>query len=334
MVGRITFSLMILLLIAGCDSSANKTGNTIEGVWRISRIAVDGAEPNNDPLPSQIIFTENHYSIVWMPGIEAMRAFDEPWTPTDSEIIQRFWEITVNTGRYEIADKVHGVACGGIGVIDALARKLGLPDAINERLRLLKCHRPYHESDHVLSIAYNLLCGGQSLNDIEIRRNDEVYLDALGAVRIPDPTTAGDFCRRFTSEDIYALQRAYDKVRLRVWREQPAEFFEQAIIDSDADFKRVMDLLDSGHFNRFESGLMDAITQAIREPADLWMTAADFRSYVNAQADAAAAYTDTVRWTRMSILNTAASGQFSTDRTMRDYNDDIWHLEPVVLAKE
>ena len=104
MIARITFSLMVLLLIAGCDSSTNQKENTIEGVWRISQIAIDGSEPNNDPLPSQIIFTENHYSIVWMPGIEAMRAFNEPWKPTDSEILQRFWEVTVNTGWYEVAD--------------------------------------------------------------------------------------------------------------------------------------------------------------------------------------------------------------------------------------
>ena len=99
-------------------------------------------------------------------------------------------------------------------------------------------------------------------------------------------------------------------------------------------FKRVMDLLDSGHFNRFEPGLMDAITQSIREPADSWMTAADFRSFVDAQAAAANAYNDKARWTAMSILNTAASGHFSTDRTMREYNDGIWRLDPVVPAKE
>ncbi len=116
--------------------------------------------------------------------------------------------------------------------------------------------------------------------------------------------------------------------------EMRGRYEPQAIIDADDDFKRVMNLLDSGHFNRFEPGLMDSITQAIREPADLWMTAADFREFVDAQVAAAAAYADTMRWTRMSILNTAASGQFSTDRTMRDYNDDIWHLEPVVLTKE
>ena len=78
-----------------------------------------------------------------------------------------------------------------------LARRIGLIDAIDERLHLLKIHLPYHESDHVLNIAYNALCDGTCLQDIELRRNDEVFLDALGARRIPDPTTAGDFCRRF-----------------------------------------------------------------------------------------------------------------------------------------
>ena len=105
----------------------------------------------------------------------------------------------------------------------------------------------------------------------------------------------------------------------------------QAIINEDEDFKRVMELLESGHFNRFEPGIMDAITQSIREPADLWMTAADFRSFVDAQVAASEVFKDEVRWTKMSILNTASSGRFSTDRTMREYNEDIWRLTPVVL---
>jgi starch phosphorylase len=92
-----------------------------------------------------------------------------------------------------------------------------------------------------------------------------------------------------------------------------------------------MDLLQSGHFNHFEPGIFDAIIQSIREPADQWMTAADFRSFIDAQRQADATYLDAERWTRMSILNTAASGRFSTDRTMRDYNDGIWHLDPISL---
>ncbi len=93
-----------------------------------------------------------------------------------------------------------------------------------------------------------------------------------------------------------------------------------------------MRLLDSGQFNRFEPGALDAVVQSIREPADPWMTAADFHSFVDAHAAAGDAYRDAARWTRMSILNTACSGSFSTDRTMRDYNDDIWQLEPIKLS--
>jgi hypothetical protein len=88
-----------------------------------------------------------------------------------------------------------------------LVRKLGLAEAIDERLHLLKIHLPYHESDHVLNLAYNALCDGTCLQDIELRRNDEVFLDALGARRIPDPTTAGDFCRRFQPQDVDTLRK-------------------------------------------------------------------------------------------------------------------------------
>jgi starch phosphorylase len=105
----------------------------------------------------------------------------------------------------------------------------------------------------------------------------------------------------------------------------------QAIIDADEDFSRVMALLESRHFNRFEPNVLDPIIQSVREPADLWMTAADFRSFVDAQDRVNDAYKDVEHWTRMSIMNTASSGRFSTDRTMHDYNDDIWKLDPVRL---
>jgi glycogen phosphorylase len=101
------------------------------------------------------------------------------------------------------------------------------------------------------------------------------------------------------------------------------------IIESDGDFRRVMALIESGHFSRFEPGLFDPILAAIRNPHDPWLVAADFRSFVDAQRRAAADFRDRDRWTRMSILNTAASGKFSTDRTMAEYNAGIWKLTPV-----
>ena len=132
----------------------------------------------------------------------------------------------------EVAEEVY-IACGGIGAIHLLVQELGLAEAIDRRLQVLKIHMPYHESDHVLNIAYNALCNGSCLEDIELRRNDEAFLDALGAQRIPDPTTAGDFCRRFTPSHIADLHDAIDEVRLEVWAEQPKSFFDRATIDMD-----------------------------------------------------------------------------------------------------
>jgi hypothetical protein len=114
-----------------------------------------------------------------------------------------------------------------------LALQTGLVEEIDRRVSVLKVHLPYHESDHVLNLAYNALCGGECLEDIEWRRNNEVYLDALGASRIPDPTTAGDFCRRFAVSDIEGLMTAVNETRLRVWARQPAGFFEEAVIEAD-----------------------------------------------------------------------------------------------------
>lgn len=101
-----------------------------------------------------------------------------------------------------------------------------------------------------------------------------------------------------------------------------------AIINDDPDFSKVMRLLECGHFNQFESGCFNNIINSIRSPQDPWLVAADFRSYIDAQQLAADAYRDEERWTRMSILNTASSGKFSTDRTMQQYNEEIWKLTP------
>ena len=135
--------------------------------------------------------------------------------------------------QYAHSERVRGLATGGIGAMHRLAQPTGLVEAIDQQVEVLKVHLPYHESDHVLGIAYNVLCGGTCLQDIERRRQDEVYLDALGAQRIPDPTTAGDFCRRFDAPAIEALQTAINATRVRVWRAQPDAFFDEAIIEAD-----------------------------------------------------------------------------------------------------
>jgi len=134
---------------------------------------------------------------------------------------------------YEISDRTRAISAGGIGMIHQLVKRLELDEAINQGVRLFKAYLPYTESDHVLNIAYNLLAGGKCLEHLELRRNDEVYLDALGARRIPDPTTAGDFCRRFSAVQIDHLMDVFNEVRLKVWQQQGPEFFEEAIIDAD-----------------------------------------------------------------------------------------------------
>ena len=134
---------------------------------------------------------------------------------------------------YELSDRMRGIDTGGIGAMHRLALHTGLIEEIDRRVVVLKRHLPYHESDHVLGIAYNILCGGTCLQDIELRRTNEVHLDALGAQRIPDPTTEGDFCRRFSEAAIESLMTAVNETRLRVWRRQPTSFFKEAMIDAD-----------------------------------------------------------------------------------------------------
>lgn len=146
-----------------------------------------------------------------------------------------FWKPMFHPGnvQYEVAERARGMAHGGIGIMHKMVEEIGLANAIDTRVNVFKLYAPYHESDHVLNIAYNALCGGRCLEDIELRRNDEVYLDALGTTRIPDPTTAGDFCRRFDDVRVRHLMEAFDESRLKVWARQPDEFFDQAMIDMD-----------------------------------------------------------------------------------------------------
>jgi hypothetical protein len=156
---------------------------------------------------------------------------------------------------YELGDRVQALGPGGIGAMLLLARRTGLIADIDHNLHLLKRHLPYHESDHVLNIALNILAGGTKLQHLERLRNDEAYLDALDAQRIPDPTTAGDFCRRFRRGDVLDLMDAINRARKRVWIQQSAEFFDRAVIDvdgtivaTDAECKQGVDIAYDGRW--------------------------------------------------------------------------------------
>jgi hypothetical protein len=132
-----------------------------------------------------------------------------------------------------VADRTQAIFAGGLCPILQMIKTLDLRQRINRCIPIFKVYAPYDEADHVLNIALNLLAGGTCLDHLEIRRTDEAYLNALGAQRIPDPTTAGDFCRRFDEMKILMLMQAINKSRLQVWTQQPAEFFERAIIEAD-----------------------------------------------------------------------------------------------------
>ncbi len=153
--------------------------------------------------------------------------------------------------------------------------------------------------------------------NMKFMMNGALTIGTLDGANIEIREEVGDdnfFLFGLNAEEVEAMRGHYDP---------------NGIIAGDADFQRVMNLLECGHFNQFEPGLFSDIIGAIRSSNDPWMVAADFRSYVDAQQRAAAAYLDQQSWVKMSILNTAYSGKFSTDRTMQDYNRDIWKLSPI-----
>lgn len=134
---------------------------------------------------------------------------------------------------YEVADRTTATKAGGLAAIHTMARALGLQKAIDDRLELLKRHLPYHESDHVLALAYSYLAGGTCLQDLDLLREDEALMNMLGARRLPDPTTSGDFLRRFEEKDVQTLQSVINEKRVAVWKTQPKAFRQRAVVDVD-----------------------------------------------------------------------------------------------------
>jgi hypothetical protein len=135
---------------------------------------------------------------------------------------------------YEIGGNVEATPFGGVFAMHRLVTRIGLVKKIDADLELLKIHLPYHESDHVLNLAYNVLTGGIRLEDIDRLRNDVPYMNGLGARLIPDPTTAGDFLRRFTEADLLTLMDAINSVRPTLWRSRGCDLLgEVAYLDVD-----------------------------------------------------------------------------------------------------
>jgi starch phosphorylase len=206
----------------------------------------------------------------------------------------------------KVADMVNGDA-----EVDGRLKVAFLP---NYRVSAMEIIAPGSDLSEQISTAGKEASG---TGNMKFMMNGAVTIGTLDGANIEILEEVGDdnfFLFGLTAAQVEEARRGYDP---------------NAIIEGDADLRRVMALIESGHFNQFEPGLFDAIVAAIRSPHDPWLVAADFRAFVDAQERAAAAYRDTGRWTRMSILNTAASGKFSTDRTMAEYNAEIWRLTPV-----
>jgi starch phosphorylase len=153
--------------------------------------------------------------------------------------------------------------------------------------------------------------------NMKFMMNGAVTIGTLDGANIEIREQVGD-------ESFFLFGLTADQVQARRGNYDP-----EAIVAGDTALLEVISLLQAGHFSQFEPGIFDPIVDAIRSPRDPWMTAADFDSYRMAQERAAAAYADRDLWTRMSILNTAHSGRFSSDRTIAEYNRDIWKLDPV-----
>ena len=154
--------------------------------------------------------------------------------------------------QFEVAEKAKAVAYGGLALVHQIAVASGLIGALNA-VQVLKLKLPYYESDHLLNISYNSLCGGTALEHIEYRRQDPTYLNMLGTHSIPDPTTAGDYCRRYTATQIDLLQDKINETRLNVWARQSQSFFAEAVVDldgsiapTDGECKQGMDISYNG----------------------------------------------------------------------------------------
>jgi hypothetical protein len=153
---------------------------------------------------------------------------DPSWHPERAEPVLEGGNV-----RYEVSSRVRAIGCGGLGMLQGVVEASGLREAIDREVRVLRRHVPYHESDHVLSQAYMLLTGGRCIEDLEARRSDEGFLDALGARRLPDPTTAGDYLRRFDEDSLLSLMQAANRARANVWSTRPKSERQLARIDVD-----------------------------------------------------------------------------------------------------
>jgi starch phosphorylase len=196
---------------------------------------------------------------------------------------------------------------------DGLLRLIFVPDY---NVSLMETICPAADLSEQISVAGKEASG---TGNMKFMMNGAVTIGTLDGANVEIRDAVGSenfFLFGLTVDQMDEARRDYDPVRV--------------IADSGA-LSPIFEWLDRGVFSRYEPGTFDRVVQAMRDPSDQWMTVADAESFFAVQAEVERAYLDSTRWDRMSILNSAASGQFSTDRTILDYNTDIWRLRPTVL---
>jgi Transposase DDE domain group 1 len=160
-----------------------------------------------------------------------------PWPTTGGRVLR------LPRTHVEVDQRSEVTPYGGLALATEFVRRFKVAQRIDQHVRVFKLNRPYHESDHVLAQAFNLYVGGTCIEDVASLQHSEAVLRILGACRIPDPTTAGDFLRRLheTEHQLPGLRRAIDEVQAEVWRRQrrgrPPRNADWSIIDVDGHVK-------------------------------------------------------------------------------------------------
>jgi hypothetical protein len=223
---------------------------------------------------------------------------------------------------YEIGGNVEATPFGGLFAMHRLVTRLGLVTAVDARLHLLKMHLPYHESDHVLTLAYSVLTGGTRLEDVDRLRHDVPLMNGLGARLLPDPTTTGDFLRRFTEADLLTLMDAVNSVRPRLWAGRGADLLgDVAFLDADGTIVPTTGELKQG---------MDISYKGIWGYAPLLVTLANTREvlYLVNRPGNAPSHTDAAGWIDKAIALVAPHAKRVCVRGDTDFaltaNFDRW----------
>ena len=158
--------------------------------------------------------------------------------------------------------------------------------------------------------------------NMKFMMNGAVTIGTLDGANVEIVEEAGE-----ENEFIFGL-KAHEVEKLREKGYNPYDYYQ-----SNSEVKEAVDLLFSGHFSINEPGIFEPIREMIFENGDYYMLMADLEAYIKAQEEVEKAYQNEERWAKMAIMNIASSGKFSSDRTIREYAEDIWKVEPCAVGE-